>query len=93
VPDNQDRGLLFLCYQASIARGFEFIQSVWANKNEFPQPSDGRDPIISQDLDPRGFNLTPQTVHLELARWVTTTGGEYFFSPSLSAIRSLAASG
>jgi Dyp-type peroxidase family len=93
VPDNQDRGLLFVCYQASISRGFEFIQSQWANENEFPQPNDGRDPIISQDLDPRGFNLTPQGVHLELARWVATTGGEYFFAPSLPAIRTLAAGG
>ncbi len=25
VPDDQDRGLLFVCYQSSIARGFEFV--------------------------------------------------------------------
>jgi Dyp-type peroxidase family len=89
VPDTQDRGLLFLCYQGSLARGFEFIQSQWANKPDFPQPGDGRDPIISQDVAEREFNLPPQNPHLLMQRWVQTTGGEYFFAPSISAIRRL----
>jgi Dyp-type peroxidase family len=89
-PDDQDRGLIFVCYQSSIARGFEFIQSQWVNNNDFTQAGDGRDPIISQDTNPRDFHLTPQDVHLSIERWVQTTGGEYFFSPSLSALRQLA---
>jgi Dyp-type peroxidase family len=87
VPDTQDRGLLFICYQASIARGFEFVQAAWANTPAFPRDGDGRDPIISQDVDPREFNLTPQNVHLTMRPWVITTGGEYFFAPSLTALR------
>jgi Dyp-type peroxidase family len=91
VPDNQDRGLLFLCYQASIARGFEFVQSQWANQDGFPQAEDGRDPIISQDLADPKFTLPrdPEALHLTLSRWVITTGGEYFFSPSIAALKSL----
>lgn len=91
-PDNQDRGLLFLCYQASIARGFEFIQNQWANQNDFPQVGDGRDPIISQDVENPEFNLPrgAKALHLTLQRWVITTGGEYFFSPSIAAIKLLA---
>jgi Dyp-type peroxidase family len=88
VPDDQDRGLLFVCYQSSLARGFEFIQSQWANRQDFPQPNDGRDPIIAQDVATR--ELTAPNIHLSMARWVQTTGGAYFFSPSLSAIRQLA---
>jgi Dyp-type peroxidase family len=91
VPDNQDRGLVFVCYQSSISRGFEFIQSQWVNNTDFPQPGDGRDPIISQDSASGEFNLPPQNPRLAIARWVTTTGGEYFFAPSISAIRQLAA--
>jgi Dyp-type peroxidase family len=87
VPDTQDRGLLFVCYQSSIARGFEFVQAAWANTPGFPRDGDGRDPIISQDVDPRDFNLTPQNLHLTMRPWVITTGGEYFFAPSLAAIR------
>jgi Dyp-type peroxidase family len=91
VPDNQDRGLLFLCYQASIIRGFEFVQAQWANQDGFPQAEDGRDPIISQDVADPGFTLPRDSgaLHLTLSRWVITTGGEYFFSPSIEALRSL----
>lgn len=86
--DGQDRGLLFLCYQASISRGFEFVQAAWANRPDFPQPGDGHDPIISQNVQEREFNLQPQNLHLTMRPWVFTTGGEYFFSPSLAALRS-----
>lgn len=91
VPDTQDRGLLFLCYQSSISRGFEFIQSQWANQENFPVNEDGRDPIISQDVADPKFTLPrdPEALHLTLARWVITTGGEYFFSPSISALKQL----
>ena len=53
---------------------------------------DGRDPIISQDVAEPQFTLprTPQALHLTLQRWVITTGGDYFFSPSIAAINQLA---
>jgi Dyp-type peroxidase family len=86
VPDTQDRGLLFLCYQSSLVRGFEFVQSQWANKPDFPQPGDGRDPIISQDVSEREFSLPPRNPHLLMQRWVQMTGGQYFFAPSISAV-------
>ena len=89
VPDAQDRGLLFLCYQADLARGFEFIQQSWANNPDFPQPGDGQDPISSQNKQGAPFTLPPNG-HLALQRWVTTTGGDYFFAPSISALRMLA---
>jgi Dyp-type peroxidase family len=84
-PPEQDRGLLFACYQASIERGFEFIQSQWANQPDFPQAGDGRDPITSQDVPDPSFSLPPDH-HLTTQRWVITTGGEYFFSPSKGAL-------
>lgn len=93
VPPDQDRGLLFLCYQASILNGFEFIQTQWVNQPDFPQGGDGTDPIISQNQAAPTFNLPPSNPHVQLARWVTTTGGEYFFSPSISGIATLAAGG
>jgi Dyp-type peroxidase family len=89
VPPDHDRGLIFVCYQSSIARQFEFVQSKWANEPDFPQQGDGSDSIISQN-DPAGeFNLPPHG-NLKLARWVTTTGGGYFFSPSIEALKTLA---
>jgi Dyp-type peroxidase family len=92
-PAEQDRGLVFVCYQSSIERQFEFIQTQWANREDFPQAGDGRDPIISQDVADPKFSIPPDHLHLVLQRWVITTGGEYLFSPSISALRMLAESG
>jgi Dyp-type peroxidase family len=92
-PADQDRGLVFVCYQASIERQFEFIQTQWANVEDFPQAGDGRDPIISQDVADPKFSIPPDHLHLVLQRWVITTGGEYFFSPSISALRMLSGTG
>lgn len=91
-PAEQDRGLIFAAYQSSIERQFEFIQTQWANKEDFPQPGDGRDPITSQDVAEPRFSIPPNHLHLVLQRWAITTGGEYFFSPSISALRMLAGS-
>ncbi|WP_445149867.1 Dyp-type peroxidase [Baekduia sp. Peel2402] len=91
VPDTQDRGLLFLCYQASISRGFAFIQKVWVNNDNFPQSGDGHDPIISQEKEPRQFHLPGQANPTDMHQWVFTTGGDYFFSPSIPALKQLAA--
>jgi Dyp-type peroxidase family len=88
VPDNQDRGLLFINYQASIARIFEFVQSHWANREDFQKPGDGKDPIISQDT-PNGIFTVPAHGQVTFDRWVTTVGGGYFFAPSLSGLRTL----
>jgi Dyp-type peroxidase family len=90
VPDTQDRGLLFVCYQSSIERGFEFIQSRWVNDPDFPQADDGTDPIISQNQSSPSIVIPPGNAHLGLVRWVTTTGGGYFFAPSISAVQLLA---
>lgn len=40
---SRDRGLMFVCYQSSIERQFEFIQREWANNAEFP-PRDSDNP-------------------------------------------------
>jgi len=88
-----ERGLLFACYQASIAKGFAFIQEKWANNPNFPfgettPNAPGLDPIIGQGnrqlsgTDPNN----PATV-LPVPTWVIPRGGEYFFSPSLKALK------
>jgi Dyp-type peroxidase family len=88
-----DRGLLFLCYQRSLEDQFEFVQKLWVNNPNFPQPTDGQDPIIAQEATNKEFNVPglPQP-QLHLAPFVTTTGGEYFFQPSISALQRLSES-
>ncbi|KAF8144414.1 fungal peroxidase [Mycena galopus ATCC 62051] len=71
-----ERGLAFVSYQSSIGNGFRFLQQTWAdNANGV-----GVDPIIGALAD-----LSLLTLDLD---FVVSRGGEYFFSPSLSAIAS-----
>lgn len=91
-----DRGLLFLCFQTSIARQFEFVQQKWVNPPDFPQAGDGNDPVIGLNSGPQAisFPLKDQTAHINfMQRWVVTTGGDYFFQPSISALGTISRQG
>ncbi|KAI0833767.1 Dyp-type peroxidase [Trametes gibbosa] len=91
------RGLIFVCYQSNIGNGFKFIQNVWANDPLFPPKqilgTPGFDPIIGQVTDETGRTIQgtdPLDLngHLTLpTEWVIPQGGEYYFSPSISALR------
>ena len=89
VEEPGDRGLLFLCYQSSLKRQFEFVQRQWVHKKDFPKPGDGQDPIIAQTADGK-FALQGEDglnkAHVEVMQFVRMTGGEYFFQPSIAAL-------
>jgi Dyp-type peroxidase family len=90
-PFPNDRGLCFVCYQRSIRDQFELIQCTWVNQEKVPEAGDGVDPVASQASDKRRLRIPGAAagpVHLP-KQWVTTTGGEYFFSPSISALERL----
>jgi Dyp-type peroxidase family len=85
-----DRGLLFLGYQASLERQFEFVMSQWFNKTDHPERGDGHDPVISQVTRTKQFRLPGgDPAHLTMQPFIFTTGGAYFFQPSISALRML----
>ncbi len=99
-PAPDDRGLLFLAYQTSIERQFEFVTGAWVNNPNFPDPNAGHDPILGQN-DEAGANRVRTCVFqannsdnnaaISLpVDWVTPTGGGYFFTPSISALKHLA---
>lgn len=91
---SKDVGLLFMAYQSDIGNQFEFTQRFWANNESFVQPQTGLDPIIGQGLP---------TVQLKQSRqwgkddqgsfdhksFVTLKGGEYFYAPCLSFLKSV----
>ncbi|KAI1825969.1 Dyp-type peroxidase [Xylaria intraflava] len=101
--DNEglERGLLFLCYQSNLGNGFDFIQKRWANNASFPPKNSamprvaepGIDPIIGVGNPRRMVGASPDIkasneVLAFSGKWVIPRGGEYFFSPSISALRS-----
>jgi Dyp-type peroxidase family len=89
--DGVDRGLLFVCMQASIARQFEIVQSQWCNDgNAFglgaqPDPITGPAGGIAAHM----IEGAPPQVVSPLRSCVECRGGEYFFVPSIAALRAL----
>ncbi|KAJ7589975.1 DyP-type peroxidase [Mycena floridula] len=96
VSDNSvERGLAFVAYQSDISVGFHTLQHVWANNPGFVFGKNistpGFDPIIGANegaarpvtgLDP---NSADGTITLQ-TDFVVSRGGEYFFSPPISAL-------
>jgi Dyp-type peroxidase family len=90
--DGAPRGLAFVCYQADIARQFEFIQSQWLNDgNVFALGSD-RDPLVG---DPGGGSRRmriegrPPKFVDALQETVIVRGGAYFLVPGVGGLRFL----
>jgi len=100
TDEDVDKGLLFVCYQSSITDKFEFIQQNWANNPTFPNgPQNpqgmsipaipGIDMLIGQGPAPRTQEWDSGTLPVA-PKFVTATGGGYFFSPSKSGLADLA---
>ncbi len=91
--DGVARGLYFVCLQASIARGFEFIQQTWLSSPGFHGLHGEPDPIMGNSDGDCPFTIPASPVRLRLQRVpivVTVRGGGYFFLPSLKAIARIA---
>jgi len=90
--DGVDRGLVFVCFNASISRQFESVQLQWLNDgNDFHLGHDSDfllgSPLGTGKMTVQGdppFMLGPQ------GQFVTTRGGEYLFMPGIAALRALA---
>lgn len=92
-PD-ADRGLLFIACNVRISEQFEFIQQQWLNDGSpfglgnVPDPiGGGWDPKSRRAIVVSG---RPPLVSAPLPSFVTTTGGEYFFVPSIPGLWALA---
>ncbi|HEY4012904.1 MAG TPA: hypothetical protein VGM06_06185 [Polyangiaceae bacterium] len=100
--DDGDHGIVFLAMNASIRRQFEFVQQQWMNYgNDFGLAND-KDPLVGNhgavggDGGLPGGRMTIQTGASDpnppyfcagIPRFVETRGGDYFFLPSLTALR------
>ena len=94
--DGQDRGFIFACLQASIARQFEFVQSQWLNDGNVLGLGDDRDVLLCPREDGLAANKmtvpgSPPFFVAPFSPVVTVKGGEYFFVPGINGLQFLAA--
>jgi deferrochelatase/peroxidase EfeB len=89
LDDSAERGLLFMCLNTDIARQFEFVQQTWLHNKSFATLLDETDPLIG----PKGpFTIREQPLRriVEVKTFIQMAGGEYFFLPSVPALKYLA---
>ncbi len=87
--DDTERGLLFMCLNSDIARQFEFVQQTWLLNRNFHTLFDETDPLVG----PKGnFTIQEQPLRriIEVETFIQSAGGEYFFLPSIPALKYLA---
>lgn len=88
-------GLLFMAYQSNIENQFEFTQRSWANSEGFVKPNTGIDPVIGQggtgkQTHRAGWGDADAPTHqTRFGDFVSMKGGEYFFAPAISFLKSL----
>jgi Dyp-type peroxidase family len=93
-PDDDTRGLLFICFNASIGRQFETVQSWCLDGNLFDVPDEpdfllgGGDERVTMTVQ-----MEPPSPPRFLVRstpLVVTRGGGYYFYPSVTALGAIA---
>jgi Dyp-type peroxidase family len=87
----EERGIHFICLNASISGQFELIQHSWINNPHFGGLYDEADPI-SHDEDARVMTIQSRPTHWRLqgiAPFTTVRGGAYFFMPGIGALQAL----
>lgn len=92
-------GLLFMCFQASIANPFAFMQRAWCNTEGFLKPGTGLDPVIgqappggpapAQQKWPTQWGQAGPDQPFSFGQFVTMKGGEFFFAPSIPFLTAL----
>lgn len=93
ADDGKDRGMHFICLNASLARQFEFVQHTWINNPKFGGLYNDPDPLVSNhknDIDFTEQACPVRHEHRNLQRYVLMRGGAYFFMPGMKALRYLA---
>ena len=94
--DEVAHGLYFIFLSAKAMATMEFLQQEWINNGNFMNLGDERDPNIGLQEDGAMFTIPQKPVRRRIHGIETFNvlrGGEYFFMPSLSALRWIANSG
>jgi Dyp-type peroxidase family len=93
VSDQDDevpRGAYFLFISAKTMATIEFLQQEWINDGNFIGAGNERDPIIGLQEEGATFTIPKEPVRRRvhgIETFNVLRGGEYFFMPSMSALR------
>lgn len=96
VNGDAGQGLMFLAFNASFTRQFEFVMQQWIDfGNDLGQGND-RDPLCGRQLPGGrmtipGDGVRPTVMCNDLRQFVRLRGGDYFFMPGIAACEALAA--
>jgi Dyp-type peroxidase family len=92
--DGAERGLVFVCFNASIWRQFETVQALWIDDGDPFGLGADKDFLIGEPNGDGTGKMTiqghPPHILRPQPRFVTMRGGEYLFRPSMSGLRWLA---
>ena len=88
--DETPRGLHFIFISSKAMATMEFLQQEWINNGNFMSLANERDPNVGLQEDGAMFTIPQDPVRRRIHGIETFNvlrGGEYFFLPSLSALR------
>jgi Dyp-type peroxidase family len=93
-PEGSELGVHFMCFNANLARQYEFVQHSWINDTSFNRLDQEDDPLIgTRSSGPTTF-VEPawplRRRHHGVPKFVQVRGGGYFFLPGVAALRYLA---
>jgi deferrochelatase/peroxidase EfeB len=90
ADDEVPRGAIFLFISAKAMATMEFLQQQWINDGDFIGTGSERDPIIGLQEERATFTIPKEPVRRRvhgIETFNVLRGGEYFFLPSLSALK------
>jgi len=93
ADDEAPHGAIFLFMSAKAMATIEFLQQEWINDGDFIGAGGERDPIIGRQEEGATFTIPKAPVRRRIHGIQTFNvlkGGEYFFMPSISALKWLA---
>ena len=88
--DDIARGIHFIFISAKAMATMEFLQQEWINNGNFMNLGNERDPTVGLQEDAATFTIPQHPVRRrihDIRTFNVLRGGEYFFMPSLSALR------
>jgi Dyp-type peroxidase family len=97
VRDDQEHGVVFMALNASLFRQFEFVQQQWIEYGNDARQGNDKDLLLGNHEHGGKFMIqgtedpnNPPFVCGGLPNFVELRGGDYFFIPSITALRMIA---